>query len=269
MTAVEVPTAIPTPAATRRHLFRRLLRSPLALISLIFLAFVVLIAIFGPLLAPYDPNQASLQLILAPPSAEHLLGGDSAGRDVLSRLLFATRTSLLAALLAVVTALVIGVIAGLIAGYYRGWFDTVSSWFTVAGDGAAGDRRPARRPRGPRPVGVDRDAHLRRPALAGVLPAGVHVVTAVRNELYVDAARVAGLSDLRIIGRHVLSVVRAPIIIQTAIVAGIAIAIQSGLDFLGLGDPTVPDLGRDAERRVLEHLPGAARSCCGRRSRSP
>ena len=65
-------------------------------------------------------------------------------------------------------------------------------------------------------------------------------VTAVRSELYVDAARVSGLSDLRIIGRHILSVVRAPIIIQSAIIAGIAIAIQSGLEFLGLGDTSVP-----------------------------
>ncbi len=68
-------------------------------------------------------------------------------------------------------------------------------------------------------------------------------VTAVRAELYVDAARVSGLSDVRIIGRHVLSVVRAPIIIQSAIIAGIAIAIQSGLEFLGLGDSSVPTWG--------------------------
>jgi ABC-type dipeptide/oligopeptide/nickel transport system ATPase component len=68
-------------------------------------------------------------------------------------------------------------------------------------------------------------------------------VSAVRSELYVDAARVSGLSDMRIIGRHILSVVRAPIIIQSAIVAGIAIAIQSGLEFLGLGDLSVPTWG--------------------------
>jgi ABC-type dipeptide/oligopeptide/nickel transport system ATPase component len=68
-------------------------------------------------------------------------------------------------------------------------------------------------------------------------------VRAVRDELYIDAARVAGLSDLRIIGRHVLSVVRAPIIIQSAIILGIAISVQSGLEFLGLGDTSVPTWG--------------------------
>ena len=68
-------------------------------------------------------------------------------------------------------------------------------------------------------------------------------VTAVRNELYVDAARVSGLSDRRIIARHILTVVRAPVIIQAAMVTGIAIAIQAGLDFLGLGDLTIPTWG--------------------------
>ena len=68
-------------------------------------------------------------------------------------------------------------------------------------------------------------------------------VTAVRNELYVDAARVSGLSDLRIIGRHILTVVRAPVIIQSAMVLGIAIAIQAGLEFLGLGDLSIPTWG--------------------------
>jgi peptide/nickel transport system permease protein len=69
-------------------------------------------------------------------------------------------------------------------------------------------------------------------------------VTAVRNELYVDAARVSGLSDSRIIARHILTVVRAPIVIQSAIVGGVALAIQSGLEFLGLGDINVPTWGQ-------------------------
>jgi peptide/nickel transport system permease protein len=255
MTAVEVPTDIPTPAAKTDHLFRRLLRSPLALISMAFLAFVLLIAIIGPLIAPYDPNTASLQLILAPPSAEHLLGGDSAGRDVFSRLLAATRISILAALLAVATALVLGVVSGLIAGYYQGWFDTVASWFTalVMALPAMVVLLAARAVLGP--------SVWMAMLIFGVVLAPAYfrlvytMVTAVRSELYVDAARVSGLSDLRIIGRHVLSVVRAPIIIQTAIVAIIAIAIQSGLEFLGLGDTSVPTWGgmlQDAFSKIYQ-----------------
>ena len=243
MTAIEVPTDIPTPGARTDHLLRKLLRNPLALISLIFLAFVVLIALIGPLIAPYNPNPADLQAILKPPSPEHLLGTDSAGRDVLSRLLVATQISIAAALLAVVTALVFGVVSGLIAGYYQGWFDNVASWVTslVMALPALVILLAARAVMGP---SVWASMFIFGIVLAPAYFRLVYtMVTAVRSELYVDAARVSGLSDSRIIGRHVLSVVRAPIIIQTAVVAIIAIAIQSGLEFLGLGDTSVPTWG--------------------------
>jgi peptide/nickel transport system permease protein len=242
MTAIDVPPAVPTPHV-RTSLFRQLVRRPIGLASLIFLAFAVLIAIIGPWIAPHDPNQASLQLILAPPSPEYPLGNDSAGRDVLSRLLVATQITLAAATLGVVTALVIGVIAGLIAGYYKGWFDSVSSWLTSLVMALPGIvvLLAARTVLGPSVwwamfiFGI-----ILSPAYFRLVYAAV---TGVRGELYVDAARVSGLTDTRIIGRHILSVVRAPIIIQTAIIAGIAIAIQSGLEFLGLGDMSVPTWG--------------------------
>jgi ABC-type dipeptide/oligopeptide/nickel transport system ATPase component/ABC-type dipeptide/oligopeptide/nickel transport system permease subunit len=242
MTAIEVPPAVPTPVV-RTSLFRRLLRRPVGLAALAFLVLVALTAILGPLLAPFDPNAASLQLVLDPPSAEHPLGADSSGRDVLSRLLMATRVSVAAALVALVTALVIGVIAGLLAGYYRGWFDTASSWVTSLVMALPGIvvLLAARAVLGPSVwlamlvFGV-----LMSPAFFRLVYAAV---SAVRNELYVDAARVSGLSDARIIGRHILSVVRAPIIIQSAIITGIAIAIQSGLEFLGLGDMSIPTWG--------------------------
>ncbi|MBU4464261.1 MAG: dipeptide/oligopeptide/nickel ABC transporter permease/ATP-binding protein [Actinobacteria bacterium] len=242
MTAIDVPATIPTPSA-KASLLRRLVRRPVGLISLIFLGLVVLIALIGQWIAPYDPNLASLQLVLDPPSAAHLLGTDGAGRDVLSRLLVATQVSIAAALVALVTALVIGVISGLIAGYYRGWFDAVASWVTALIMALPGIvvLLAARAVLGPSVwlsmliFGV-----LLAPAFYRLVYAAV---TAVRSELYVDAARVSGLSDISIIGRHILSVVRAPIIIQSAIIAGIAIAIQSGLEFLGLGDTSVPTWG--------------------------
>ena len=243
MTAIEVPTDIPTPAARTDHLLRKLVRSPLALISLVFLAFVVLMALIGPLIAPYNPNPPNLQAILEAPSLEHLLGTDTAGRDVLSRLLVATQISIAAAALAVVTALVFGVTSGLIAGYYQGWFDNVASWVTslVMALPALVVLLAARAVMGP---SVWMSMFIFGIVLAPAYFRLVYtMVTAVRSELYVDAARVSGLSDTRIIGRHVLSVVRAPIIIQTAVVTIIAIAIQSGLEFLGLGDPSVPTWG--------------------------
>ncbi|WP_106815042.1 dipeptide/oligopeptide/nickel ABC transporter permease/ATP-binding protein [Microbacterium timonense] len=242
MTAIDAAPAIPTPHA-RTSLFRRLLRKPVGVIALLYLAFVVLVAIFGPLIAPYDPNEASLQLVLAPPSADHLLGNDSGGRDVLSRLLTATSLTLAAASIAIVTSLVIGVVSGLIAGYFKGWFDGLTSWVTSLTMALPGIvvLVAARSVLGPSVwwamliFGI-----LLAPAYYRLVYAAV---VGVREELYVDAARVSGLSDVRIIGRHILSVVRAPIILQTAIIAGIAIAIQSGLDFLGLGDMTIPTWG--------------------------
>jgi len=242
MTAVDVPTAVPV-APVRVSLMRRLVRRPLGLVSLAFLALVAVIAIIGPVIAPQDPNYADIRAILAPPGGAHLLGTDSAGRDVFSRLLLSTQTSIAAALVALITALLLGVVAGLIAGYYQGWFNTVATWVTELNMAlpAMVVLLAARAALGPSVwlsmliFGV-----LLSPAYFRLVFASV---TAVRAELYVDAARVSGLSDVRIIGRHVLSVVRAPIIIQSAIIAGIAIAIQSGLEFLGLGDSSVPTWG--------------------------
>ncbi|SKC38680.1 dipeptide/oligopeptide/nickel ABC transporter permease/ATP-binding protein [Plantibacter cousiniae (nom. nud.)] len=242
MTAIETPLTVPTPQV-RVNLLRRLLKRPIGAASLVFLALIGVVAIFGPLIAPQDPNLASLQQVLAPPSADHLLGADSAGRDVFSRLLAATQISVAAALLALVVAIVIGVVAGLIAGYYQGWFDSVSSWFTGLIMALPGIvvLLAARAVLGPSVwISMAIFGILLSPSYFRLVYAAV---TAVRSELYVDAARVSGLSDPRIIGKHILSVVRAPIIIQSAIIAGIAIAIQSGLEFLGLGDLSVPTWG--------------------------
>lgn len=246
MTAVDVPPSVPATTAAgtaRAHLLRRLLRKPLGLVSLLFLALVAIIAIIGPWITPQDPNYKDIRGVLAPPSAEHLLGTDGSGRDVLSRLLAATQTTIAAALIAVIVAIVIGVVSGLVAGYYQGWFNTVATWVTELNMALPGIviLLAARAVFGPSVwtsmviFGV-----LLAPAFFRLVFAAV---TAVRGELYVDAARVSGLSDARIIGRHVLGVVRAPIIIQAAIIAGIALAIQSGLEFLGLGDPNVPTWG--------------------------
>jgi ABC-type dipeptide/oligopeptide/nickel transport system ATPase component/ABC-type dipeptide/oligopeptide/nickel transport system permease subunit len=233
---------VPTPVA-RVALLRRLLRNPTGLVASGFLAVVALVAVAGSALAPYDPATASFDLILAPPSSEHWLGGDSAGRDVLSRLLVATQVSMGASLVALLVALVMGVTGGLLAGYYGGSLDGVGSWFTsiVMALPAVIVLLAARAAFGPSVwISMAIFGILLSPAFFRLVHASV---TAVRGELYVDAARVAGLSDPRIIGRHVLTVVRAPIIIQSAVVLGIAIAVQSGLEFLGLGDLSLATWG--------------------------
>jgi ABC-type dipeptide/oligopeptide/nickel transport system ATPase component/ABC-type dipeptide/oligopeptide/nickel transport system permease subunit len=227
----------------QRSLFRRLLRRPLAVAALAFLAVVAIVALVGRLISPHDASVSVLKLVLSPPTAAHPLGGDSAGRDVLSRLLTGTQVSIAAALVALIVALLIGVIGGLIAGYYGGLFDSVASWFAsiVMALPAIIVLLAARAALGPSIwLSMAIFGVLLSPAFFRLVYASV---SAVRTDLYVDAARVSGLSDLRIIGRHILSVVRAPIIIQSAVILGIAIAVQSGLEFLGLGDLTVPSWG--------------------------
>lgn len=235
-----LPGTVP---AIRVALFSRLLRNRMGMVAMSFLAVVGIIAVIGSLIAPHDATKASLDLILASPSSEHLLGADSAGRDVLSRLLVATQISIGAALVALLVSLAVGVAGGLLAGYYGGWFDNVSSWFTsiVMALPAVIVLLAARAALGPSVwVSMAIFGVLLAPAFFRLVYASV---SAVRNELFVDAARVSGLSDARIIGRHVLSVVRAPIVIQSGVVLGIAISVQSGLEFLGLGDLSVPTWG--------------------------
>lgn len=239
---IDTSIALPTQAA-KVSLFRKLLTNPTGAVSMLVLALVALAAVLAPVLATHDPSLASLQAVLAKSSPEHVLGADSAGRDVYSRLLFAGQFSLAGALLALVVAVAIGVTGGLVAGYYGGWFDSVSSWLTGLLMAIPGIviLLAARAVVGPSMwLSMMIFGILLSPAYFRLVYA---CVTAVRNELYVDAARVSGLSDFRIIGRHILTVVRAPVIIQSAMVLGIAIAIQAGLEFLGLGDLNIPTWG--------------------------
>ena len=236
---VSISTSLPP----RNSLLVRLLRNPLGLTSSVFLTLLVLVAVLGPILTPYDPGQSALGSVLAPPSAEHRLGGDSAGRDVLSRLVVATSTSLAAAALAVLTAALIGISSGLLAGYYGGWFDSATNWLaaTILSLPALVVLLAARAVIGPSIWWIM--------AIFGIVlaPSYYRVVYAavrgVRQELYIDAARVAGLSDWRIMGRHILTAVRAPVILLTAALFAVAVAIQASLDFLGVGDPSLPTWG--------------------------
>lgn len=240
-------TALDAPVTTRRTstggLFRRVLTNPVGAVTAGVLVVLALLAVLGGWIAPHDPNLADARAILEPPSSTHLLGTDGSGHDILSRLLVATQISLGAAIVAAVVAIVVGVAAGLLAGYYKGWIDSVFSWVTALTMALPGMivLLAARAVVGPSVwwsmviFGL-----LMSPGFFRLVYSSV---SAVREELYVDAARVAGLSDARIIARHILGVVRAPIIIQSAMVLGIAIAIQSGLEFLGIGDPGTPTWG--------------------------
>ncbi|WP_432483027.1 dipeptide/oligopeptide/nickel ABC transporter permease/ATP-binding protein [Kineococcus esterisolvens] len=237
-------TAVTPTSSARESVIGRFLSSPLAAGSLIVLAVIVLGATLAPLLAATDPSTASIRDAYLPPSSPgHLLGTDSAGRDTWARLLHGGRVSLLGAALALALAALIGIPGGLLAGYYGGWFDSASVWVSSLVQSMPGIvvLLAARAVLGP--------SIWYAMVIFGVIlsPAFYRVVRTavinVRRELYVDAARVSGLRDTAIIGRHILTVVRAPIIIQSSLLLGIALAIQSGLEFLGVGDNTVPSWG--------------------------
>jgi len=236
-------TIVTLPVTKQESLLKRVLTNPSGIFSIGIIALVVLFGILGPLFSPYDPAEPDVYSLLAAPGPNHWLGTDSAGRDIFTRLAASTNFSLLTALLAVVIAIVIGVISGLIAGYFGGWFDSLANWLTSILMALPGL------------VVLLAAASVLGPSMwtamgiFGILLSPAYfrlvyvTVRAVKNELFVDAARVSGLSDLRIISRHILGVVRTPIIIQTAIIGSIAIAIQSGLEFLGLGDTANPSWG--------------------------
>lgn len=227
----------------RSHVIKKVLTNPMGLIAVSILAIMILVAALAAVIAPFQSNFANIGKTLSAPDAVNWLGTDSVGRDTWSRLAWGARTTLLSAVLCATVAIGIGLPSGLIAGYYGGKFDAAANWFVNITMSLPGIivLLTVRAAFGP-------SVWISMVAFGVLLSPGYFRLTrtavqSVRNELYVDAARVAGLSDASIISRHIFSVVRAPIIIQTAMVCGIAIAIQSGLEFLGLGDPTVATWG--------------------------
>jgi len=196
---------------------------------------MIICAIFAPVLAPYDPYQISVSSRHSPPSLEHWFGTDHLGRDVLSRVIYGSRASVLAGFVATSIALGFGTVLGLLAGYLEGWVDNLIMRVT--------------------------DAVLAFPGLvlmiafAAVFGAGLGwamvaigissipsfvrlvrgQVLAVRAREYVEASRSLGANHIRIAARHILPNIAAPIIVYTSLSVGGAILAESGLSFLGLG----------------------------------
>jgi peptide/nickel transport system permease protein len=231
-------SAPPDGRGGRRSVPSQLLHNPLAVFSLIWLIIIVVVAIGAPWLAPYEPTFTKLEATNAPPfTPGHPLGGDAAGRDILSRLMWGSRQTVIAALIVLAVSATVGVLSGLAAGFYRGKIEGVAGFLSDAIMSL------------PAVVLLIALYSLTGPnipiamAVFGVLVAPVFyrmvrsVTLGTRNELYVDAARVVGLSDLRIVGRHVLWAVRAPVIIQSSFILAAGIGIEAGVTFLGLGDP--------------------------------
>jgi peptide/nickel transport system permease protein len=241
-TATETTVAPPL-VAPRPGVGRRAVRDPAVTVPAVLLFLIIAACVLAPVLTSADPMHSSVSDALAPFSGRHPLGGDGVGRDVLARLLYGGRQSVVGALLAVLVATTVGAPFGLVAGYVRGWFDSATSWvfnLVMATPGIVVLLVVI--------VAFGNSIYLAMIVFGVLLAPNVFrlvraAVIAVRNELYVDAARVSGLKDARILRRHISRVVVAPIIIQAAQLFGIAIIVQAGLEFLGLGDTRTPSWG--------------------------
>nr|WP_238480914.1 nickel transporter permease [Desulforadius tongensis] len=218
-----------------REFWRRLKKNKLAMTSLIFLAALTLIAVFAPYIAPYDPTNGVMADSLQKPSAQHLLGTDELGRDILSRIIFGARISLRVGLLAVAIALSIGTVLGSIAGYFGGRIDNLIMRFmdvmlsfpslllaiafmSVLGRGVEN--------------AVIAISIVTMPEYARIVRGSV---LSVKENEYVQAARAIGNRDGAIILKHILPNVIAPIIVRGTLGISTAILETAALGFLGLG----------------------------------
>ncbi len=236
--------AAPAPAGRLRTVTRRLLRRPSSVAAGCVILLFVLVALLAPLIAPYDPLQSSFLLIRKAPSMQHLMGTDEVGRDVLSRLIFGTRTSMLAGLIPVVVALVFSVPLGVISGYAGGWVDAVIMRITDAMLAV--------------PfliVAIAMAAFLGPDLWNSMLAIGIAALPiflrltraaalSIRAEDYVEAALAVGASPMRIAFRHLLPNMLPPLLVQASVMAAAAIIAEASLSFLGLGQqPPAPSWG--------------------------
>jgi peptide/nickel transport system permease protein len=225
---------------------KQFFRSPMGVTGFLMLLLVVVVAVFAPWLAPYNPRervQVQPDDVLAPPDAEHWLGRDDAGKDVLSLLIYGARVSLLVGFTASFMSMIIGTTVGLTAGYYGGRVGNVLmrlvDFLMVIPD---------------LPLMLVIIAVMGRGLLNIILVIGLlgwtytarlvrSQVLTVKERQFVLRARSIGASDQRIILSHVLPLVLPLIIAQAVLDISVAILAESSLAFLGLGDPTLISWG--------------------------
>jgi peptide/nickel transport system permease protein len=244
MSAVLTADALPRELTPAQRALRRLARRRGAMVGLAFIVFFVLLALLAPWVAPHDPLATSWSAVRQAPSAHYLFGTDEIGRDVLSRVIWGTRASLLAGLVSVCISLALGVPVGLAAGYLGGWVDALISRITDAMLAC------------PFLILAIALAAFLGPSLTNAMIAiGISAtpifirltraqVLAVKVEDYVEAARAVGNSHLRIALRHILPNVVAPLIVQATLAIAAAVIAEASLSFLGLGQqPPAPSWG--------------------------
>lgn len=244
-----------------RLAWRRFVRRRAAVAGLVVIALFVFAAVFAPLIAPYDPISTSWAAVRKAPSAAHWLGTDENGRDVLARVIFGARASMLAGVVSVLIAAGIGVPAGLLAGFVGGWIDAVLSRivdamlacpFLILAIALAAFLGP----------------DLKNAMIAiGVTAAPVFMRVSrgaamdVAGNDYVEAARALGNPPWRVAVRHVLPNIIPPVLVQGTLAIAAAIIAEASLSFLGLGQqPPQPSWGSmlNAAQRFLTQAPWLA-----------
>ncbi|MEU0671962.1 dipeptide/oligopeptide/nickel ABC transporter permease/ATP-binding protein [Streptomyces sp. NPDC006172] len=217
--------------------FAGIRRRPVTAVAFAVVAGVIVAVLLAPLLSPHPPLEQDLVNALAGPSGNHPLGTDGLGRDVLSRLLHGGRPTLIGVGLAVLVYAVFGMSLGIAAGYLRGWTDRIivsvldvllsvpAIIVTLAVLAIFHQSNVAAM----LTTGFFASANLARIIRSSCI--------ALREELFVDAARVSGLGPARIMARHILPGLAGQLMVQVCLFAGIALAIQTSLGFLGLATP--------------------------------
>ena len=202
-----------------------------AIIVLIF----IFLAIFAPFVAPYDPDKPDFAAFLQLPSAAHVLGTDNFGRDVLSRIIYGTRVSLIIGVLAVVVACAVGTVLGMIAGYFGGWIDDVITRLMEAVRAIPqiilAMALTAVFGSGIRNLAII----LGISSMAGYVRMMRGQVLTIKQADYIMAGKLQGNKDFRLMFRHILPNSISPIIVMMTQQVGSTILAEAGLSFLGLG----------------------------------
>ena len=248
----------PTPA---RRAWRRLAHRKGAMLGLTFVAMFIVIALLAPWIAPHDPLATNWGAIRKAPSAVNLFGTDELGRDVLSRVIWGARASLLAGVVSVCISLSLGVPIGVLAGYLSGWTDALISRatdamlacpFLILAIALAAFLGPSLT-NAMIAIGISATPIFIRLTRASVM--------AVKVEDYIEAARLLGNPHLRVALRHILPNILAPLIVQATLAIAAAVITEASLSFLGLGQqPPAPSWGSmlNTAKNYLDHAPWMA-----------
>jgi peptide/nickel transport system permease protein len=249
------------PLSPRQLAARAFLHRPVAVAGLVVIVLFVGIAVLAPVLSPYDPIATSWTAIRKAPSAAHWMGTDENGRDVLARVIFGARASLLAGVVSVLIAAGIGVPAGLLAGLSGGWIDAVLSRivdamlacpFLILAIALAAFLGPDLT-NAMIAIGVSTAPRFMRVARAATMDAA--------SNDYVEAARAVGNPPWRVATRHVLPNIVPPVLVQGTLAIAAAIIAEASLSFLGLGQqPPDPSWGSmlNSAQRFLSQAPWLA-----------